>query len=240
MIGRLEKDASRIQNMFSSIAHRYDLLNRLLSIGRDRYWRRFAVSLLPPMGNLAKGLFLDVATGTADVAIEILRRYPDGVKIVGVDFSHRMLELARGKVARMGYQDRIDLQLGDAMSLPFEDRSFDGAIIAFGIRNLPDYRAGISEMSRVVREGGRVVILEFTNPTNRWIRGMYYLYFKNILPIIGEMISGKKGAYRYLPMSVLDFPDPHTLMDMMQEAGLKDVRYYTLTFGIVTVHVGVK
>ena len=235
-INEASKDPAKISSMFSSIAPRYDLLNRLLSLGFDRCWRRFAVNQLPKSEN-AK--FLDVATGTCDVALEIVKRYPDA-KVVGVDFSEGMLELGREKVKKAGLQDRIEVRFADVTSLPFEDNTFDASIIAFGIRNVQDYRKGIEELGRVLKSGGKVVILEFTSIQNRFFRRPYRFYITKILPLIGEIISGKKGAYKYLPSSMLDFPGPEEFKKTIEEAGLQDVKYYKLTFGITAVHVGTK
>jgi demethylmenaquinone methyltransferase/2-methoxy-6-polyprenyl-1,4-benzoquinol methylase len=187
-----------------------------------------------------KAIFLDVATGTGDVAIEIVKSHLPDVRVIGVDFSDKMLELGREKVRKAGYQNRIKLQFGDVNSLPFDDEIFDAAIMAFGIRNVQDYKQGIKEMVRVVKDGGKVVILEFTSVQNRFFRRSYHIYITKILPIIGEIISGKKGAYRYLPESVLEFLTPEELKKTMEEAGLREVKYYNLTFGITAVHVGVK
>ncbi|UCD34793.1 MAG: bifunctional demethylmenaquinone methyltransferase/2-methoxy-6-polyprenyl-1,4-benzoquinol methylase UbiE [Nitrospiraceae bacterium] len=229
------KDPAKIQSMFSTIARRYDLLNRVLSLGIDRRWRTFAVSQLPAV---SKGVFLDVATGTCDVALEIIRRQGPGAKVVGVDFSEGMLELGREKVRKSGNQERIEVRFADATTLPFEDNSFDASIIAFGIRNVRDYRKGISEMGRVVKSGGKVVILEFASVQSGFFRPLYVFYITRILPFIGEIISGKKGAYQYLPDSMLNFPPPEKLKEAMEESGLHDVHYHTLSFGITTVHVG--
>jgi demethylmenaquinone methyltransferase/2-methoxy-6-polyprenyl-1,4-benzoquinol methylase len=223
--------------MFSSIAHRYDLLNTLLSMGRDRFWRRFAVSQLPKAGT---GTFLDVATGTGDVAIEIVQQHNPAIKVTGIDFSEKMLELGREKIRKTGLQERIDIQFGDVTSLQFDDRTFEAAIISFGIRNIPDYRKGIREMARVLKDGGRLVILEFTSVQNRFFRWIYKAYLTKILPLIGGMISGEKSAYQYLSDSVLDFPNPDQLKKIMEDTGLKNVRFHKLTFSIVTVHVGTK
>jgi demethylmenaquinone methyltransferase/2-methoxy-6-polyprenyl-1,4-benzoquinol methylase len=231
------KDSLKIQAMFSSIAPRYDLLNRLLSLGRDRYWRRFAVNQLPKM---EAGMFLDGATGTGDVAIEIIKQHVADTRVIGIDFSEQMLEFGRKKIVKMGYQNQIDLRFGDITSLPFEDKTFDAAIIAFGIRNVKDYKQGIHEMTRVVKDGGKVVILEFTPSQNWLLKWPYHIYFTKVLPLIGEVISGRKGAYKYLPDSVLDFPNPEELGKIIQGIGLKEVKYYTLTLGIVAVHVGIK
>ena len=233
---KASKDPAKISTMFSSIAPRYDLLNRLLSLGFDSSWRRFAVNQLPKIDN-AK--FLDVATGTCDVALEIVKRYPDA-KVVGVDFSEGMLELGKLKVKKAGHQDRIEVRFADVTSLPFDDNTFDASIIAFGIRNVQDYKKGIEELGRVLKSGGKVVILEFTSIQNRFFRIPYRFYITKILPFIGEIISGKKGAYKYLPSSMLEFPGPEEFKKAIEETGLQDVRYYKLTFGITAVHVGTK
>ncbi|GAB4537209.1 MAG: bifunctional demethylmenaquinone methyltransferase/2-methoxy-6-polyprenyl-1,4-benzoquinol methylase UbiE [Thermodesulfovibrionia bacterium] len=234
---KLSKETTRIQQMFSSIAPHYDLLNRLLSLGRDRHWRRFAVSNLPM---IKKGIFLDVATGTGDVAIEIAQRYPRDVKIIGVDISEDMIKLGIKKIERLGLNNRIELQYGDVNNLPFEDGRFDAALIAFGIRNVENYERGIREMVRVVKDGGRVIILEFTSLKNPLFIRPYHCYVTRFLPFVGEILSGRKGAYRYLPDSMVDFPTPEGLRQIMEVAGLRDVQYFTLTFGITSLHVGVK
>jgi demethylmenaquinone methyltransferase/2-methoxy-6-polyprenyl-1,4-benzoquinol methylase len=235
-INEASKDPAKISSMFSAIAPRYDLLNRLLSLGFDSCWRRFAVKQLPKIDN-AK--FLDVATGTCDVALEIVKRYPDA-KVVGVDFSEGMLELGKEKVKKAGLQDRIEVRFADVTALPFDDNTFDASIIAFGIRNVQDYRKGIEELGRVLKSGGKVVILEFTSIQNRFFRKPYRFYITKILPFIGEIISGKKGAYKYLPSSMLEFPGPEEFKKVIEETGLQDVKYYKLTFGITAVHVGTK
>jgi demethylmenaquinone methyltransferase/2-methoxy-6-polyprenyl-1,4-benzoquinol methylase len=236
-MNKLAKDSFKIQAMFSSIAPRYDLLNRLLSLGRDRYWRRFAVNHLPKM---EAGMFLDAATGTGDVAIEIVKQRSSRTRVIGIDFSEQMLEFGRKKIVKIGYQEQIDLQFGDITSLPFEDKTFDAAIIAFGIRNVKDYKQGIHEMTRAVKDGGKVVILEFTPSQNLILKLPYHIYFTKVLPLIGEIISGRKGAYKYLSNSVLDFPNPEELKKTMEDIGLKEVKYYKLTLSIVTVHIGKK
>ncbi|RJQ17945.1 MAG: bifunctional demethylmenaquinone methyltransferase/2-methoxy-6-polyprenyl-1,4-benzoquinol methylase UbiE [Nitrospiraceae bacterium] len=231
------KDPAKIQAMFSTIAPRYDLLNKVLSLGIDGYWRKVAVNQMPRTGGGLR--FLDVATGTCDVALEIVKRCPDA-KVVGVDFSKGMLRLGKEKVQKAGHQDRIELRFADVVSLPFEDNAFDASIIAFGIRNVQEYKKGISEMGRVVKSGGKVVILEFTSLQNPFFRLPYRFYITKVLPFIGEIVSGKKGAYKYLPSSMLEFPGPEELKKAMEEAGLRDVKYYRLTLGVVAVHVGTK
>ncbi len=230
------KDPVKIQTMFSTIAPRYDLLNRVLSLGIDRRWRRFAVNQLVKRDNAH---YLDVATGTSDVALEIVNSI-QGSKVTGVDFSDGMLKLGKEKVRSAGLHDRIDVRFGDATDLPFDDNTFDGSIIAFGIRNVQDYKKGISEMGRVIKSGRKVVILEFTTVQSRIFKPLYVFYITRVLPFIGELISGKKGAYTYLPDSMLHFPVPDELKKAMEETGLQEVRYFKLTLGIVAVHVGTK
>ena len=226
-----------VKEMFSGIAHRYDLLNRLLSLRRDVYWRRFAVRELLKTGG---GFFLDVATGTGDCAIEILMQGEKRKKVVGVDFTSEMIYAGRKKIEREGLSDCITLLETNAMSLPFEDNYFDGVVSAFGVRNFSDIKRGIREMRRVIRKNGKVVILEFTNPSNKTFKKIYHLYFKRILPFIGGIISGKRYAYQYLPDSVIEFPDQKGLKKIMEDEGLGYVKYFNLTFGIVAVHAGVK
>jgi demethylmenaquinone methyltransferase/2-methoxy-6-polyprenyl-1,4-benzoquinol methylase len=228
------KDPGRISTMFTNIAPRYDLLNRVLSLGIDRRWRRFAVDLLPRPENPH---YLDVATGTCDVAVEITNRVP-GSRVTGVDFSEGMLRLGKEKVRSAGLTDRVRLQRGDATALPFADDTFDGSIIAFGIRNVNDYQKGLSEMGRVVKKGGRVVVLEFTSIQHPLFRVPYRFYITRVLPFIGELISGKRGAYKYLPSSMIEFPGPEEFSRIMESAGLVNVRHYRLSLGITAVHTG--
>jgi demethylmenaquinone methyltransferase / 2-methoxy-6-polyprenyl-1,4-benzoquinol methylase len=225
-----------IERMFSAIAPRYDLLNRLLSAGRDRAWRRAAVraAALPPGGRL-----LDVCTGTADMALEAARQYA-GAQIAGVDFSPSMVVLGRAKTARAGLGNRVALQVASAEALPCPDGAFDAVTVAFGLRNVPDCRQGLREMRRVLRPGGRAVVLEFTTPPNRLFRRLYLWYFHRVLPRIGRLISGHRSAYDYLPASVADFPSPEGVAAWMRETGFRDVSYRLMTCGIVAIHVGVR
>jgi demethylmenaquinone methyltransferase/2-methoxy-6-polyprenyl-1,4-benzoquinol methylase len=225
-----------VEQMFSAIAPRYDLLNRLLSAGRDRSWRRAAVAAtaLP-----REGALLDVCTGTADVALEAARQFPHA-RIVGVDFSRPMIALGIGKVERARLSDRIALQVAPAEALPFPDDSFDAATVAFGLRNIPDRLRGLREMRRVLRPGGRAVILEFGTPPLPLFRGVYLWYFHRVLPWIGRIVSGHPTAYSYLPASVADFPSPEGLATWLRDAGFREVSYRPLTAGIVAIHVGVK
>lgn len=233
----MEPTGQRVQRMFSSIAHRYDLLNHLLSLGIDRSWRRKAVAGLPAV---RAGFYLDVATGTADVALEISRRLPEAGRIVGIDFSFPMLRRGKEKVARSGRGNFIRLLYGDALHLPFADSVFDGITIAFGLRNLTDPLRGVQEMARVLKPGGRLAILEFATPSRSWLRSLYLFYFLRLLPWVGGCISGNPQAYRYLPESVLHFPEREALGGLFKEAGLEYVTYRNLTGGIAVLYSGSK
>lgn len=225
-----------IRDMFDRIAPRYDLLNRVLSLGIDRRWRRFAVRQLNvPRG----GMVLDIATGTGDVALEIARQTDPTVRIVGSDFTQGMLVLGRDKIAASPYCGRIQLVNAPCEAMPHPDALFDGITIAFGIRNVVDRQQGLREMARVLKPGGRAVILEFATPRNMLFRGIYYFYFRRVLPWLGGLIS-QRSAYQYLPDSVLEFPDRATFKRMMEEAGFTDVRIHDLTGGIAAVHVGTR
>ena len=214
--------------MFAGISRRYDFLNRLLSLGRDKHWRRFAAALLP------SGYILDVCSGTGDVAIEVSKKS----NVIASDFCVEMLQLCTRKIKKR-IIDNIYCIRNDAENLSFKDETFNGAIVAFGIRNVADIKKALSEMHRVVKKGGKVVILEFSQPENKVFKWVYYLYFQKILPFIGAVVSKKKGAYSYLPSSVMAFPERNEFVELMKEAGLADIEFYDLTFGIVTVYAGV-
>ena len=224
------------RKMFTSIAPRYDFLNRLLSVGQDKYWRQRAIDLLDPMGNER---ILDVATGTGDVVIEVAKRNLS-VKIFGIDFSQRMLDLGRIKIARNGYNQAVSLQIGSGECLPFADESFDGVICAFGIRNFADVQLGLREFFRVLKPGGRVVVLEFSIPQNQFLKTAYEWYFNLILPKIGNIISGHSNAYSYLHESVANFPSQKKFIKWIEKIGFKKVSFSELTFGIVSIHRGYK
>jgi demethylmenaquinone methyltransferase/2-methoxy-6-polyprenyl-1,4-benzoquinol methylase len=225
-----------VKKMFSSIAGSYDLLNRLFSLGIDVRWRRELASEMPRDGDLP---FLDVATGTADVALTLEKRCPGHRLIVGADFTLPMLQMGAAKVSGHGAQ-RIRLLAGDAYNLPFQDDSFGAATIAFGLRNLAHRVDGLKEMFRILAPGGRAVILEFS-PMDRPVAGpLFRFYFHRVMPFLGGIISGDRKAYRYLPESVDRFPDPVQLEEEMIEAGFTDVKYRSLTMGIAFLHVGKK
>ncbi|NJD63404.1 MAG: bifunctional demethylmenaquinone methyltransferase/2-methoxy-6-polyprenyl-1,4-benzoquinol methylase UbiE [Deltaproteobacteria bacterium] len=231
---RMDDRNREIGAMFSSIAPKYDFLNRLLSFGRDRHWRRQAVSQVRPERG---GRHLDVATGTADVALEILRRKGAGTFVAGADISMEMMKIGRRKAMVSGKEGKAAFVRAPAEALPFRDGVFDSASIAFGIRNVVDRGRGLSEMCRVVRPGGRVVVLEFSRPEGSIFGALYRFYFSRVLPRIGGLVS-KRSAYTYLPESVQSFPSPPAFAAMMQAAGCASVEYRPLTFGIVTLYVG--
>ena len=236
----LSKDTTSItlqtREMFTSIAPRYDFLNRLLSVGHDKYWRKRAVDLLDPVGT---DHILDVATGTCDMVIEIARRKLSA-RIFGIDFSQRMLDFGITKVAQNNYNQSISLQIGSGECLPFANESFDGLICAFGIRNFANVQMGLREFYRVLKPGGRIVILEFSVPQNQFFNTFYDWYFNLILPRIGNLISGHSKAYSYLPQSVANFPNQKKFAEWIEKIGFEKVSFAELTFGIVSIHRGFK
>ena len=229
--------ANQIQEMFNAVAPKYDFLNRLLSVGCDRYWRKAAVSEFKSFGNKA---FLDVATGTADIPLEISKRYPKPTQIVGMDFSLSMLKLGNKKISDNKLSKTIKLIPGSAENIPFKDQSFDGVITSFGVRNFTDAKKGLREMHRILKPNGEIVVLEFSFPKNMILRWLYRYYFEKILPITGQIISGHKIAYSYLPSSVIKFPQGETFKKMLECSGFKNISLKPLTLGIVTLYKGIK
>jgi demethylmenaquinone methyltransferase/2-methoxy-6-polyprenyl-1,4-benzoquinol methylase len=219
--------------MFDRIAARYDLLNRLISFGLDRGWRR---RLVRALGCSGPAKVLDVATGTGDVALTIAQMLPEST-VTGVDPSVGMLEIGRQKVSAAGLGARVDLQEGDAQAMPFEAGSFDAACISFGIRNVPDRLAGVREMTRVTRSGGRVVILELGEPNPGLFGGAARLHMDWLVPRLGALLTDG-DAYRYLRESIAAFPPPESFAGLMREAGLSAVRYDRLSFGVATLYLG--
>lgn len=232
-VGDRQDKARDVQQMFASIAPRYDLLNRVLSFGVDRFWRELATRAAL-QGR--PSTLLDVATGTGDFALSLKRHSPQ-THITGSDFVSQMLDIARQKASAQGLN--IQFEEGDALHLPYASSSFDALTCSFGFRNFADYAAGLSEFARVLRVGGRLVILEFPPPSRGLFGTVFRFYFRQILPRIGGLISGNAGAYSYLPESVLAFPEPPELCRMMREAGF-EVRYQELTFGIAGLWIGNK
>lgn len=224
-----------VRSLFDAIARRYDLLNHLLSGGFDLYWRRQAIRSLEPFH---PSRILDVATGTADLAIAAARLQPR--EIVGVDFAEAMLTLGKQKVRNRNLDGMISLCLGDAEQLDFTDDTFDAGMVAFGVRNFEHLDTGIGEMFRVIKPGGRIVVLEFSRPRIFPFNLLYRLYFLTILPRIGRYISGHPEAYRYLPDTVMQFPDGDAFLAVLQKIGFQDTRGRTLTFGIASLYTGTK
>ena len=224
----------RVAAMFDRIARPYDAMNRVMTAGLDVRWRKLAAK---ETGVGAGASVLDCCCGTADLSLELGRLVGPSGEVVGVDFSEGMLERGRAKVARKGL-DHVTLLHGDALDLPFEDDRFAAATVAFGIRNVADLGAGLRELVRVVRPGGRVVCLEITTPERGPAARFHRLWFDRMVPRVGQMIDRGDSAYTYLPASVRRFPGPTVLGEVMYDAGLDDVRFRSLGGGIVALHVG--
>lgn len=233
-VGEVEGKGERIEAMFDAIAPRYDLLNRVLSLGIDQHWRTKAIRLLE---SEHPQRILDVATGTADLAIKAERQLHPR-EVVGVDLSEEMLRYGRVKVDRLGLNPRITLVKGDAERLPFDDASFDAVLVAFGVRNFEDLDAGLRDIRRVLRPGGSLVVLEFSRPRATPIKELYSFYSRNVLPRIGSLVSSDSGAYQYLPDSVAAFPDGPDFLARMQGAGYERLVWKPLTFGIASIYKG--
>lgn len=227
-----EEKAAAVRRMFGAIASRYDLLNHLLSLNIDRRWRRRAVDWLLE-GRGPRGRFLDACAGTLDFAVELAARRGFEGWVVGCDFAIPMLERGRQKAEGLP----LEPAAADALRLPFPDATFDGATVGFGVRNLADLEAGLRELRRVLRPGGRLLILEFTTPRWQPFRALYFFYFLHVLPRVGSLVSGHGSAYAYLPASVLEFPEPERLADMLRDAGFGRVEWRTWTGGIVAAHL---
>ena len=224
-----------VRRIFSEIAPRYDLLNHLLSFNIDKRWRERAIGELG-WGRAPAGTFVDLCAGTLDVGTQLVRQAGFRGLVLGTDFAEPMLRAGVGKAPR----ERLAPVNADALALPLRDGSADGAIVAFGIRNLADLDAGLREVHRVLMPGARFVILEFSTPRSAVVRAGYHAYFHNLLPLIGGLVSGHRTAYRYLPESVANFPVQEELAARMRGAGFRDVRYRDLTLGVAAIHVGTK
>jgi demethylmenaquinone methyltransferase / 2-methoxy-6-polyprenyl-1,4-benzoquinol methylase len=217
--------------MFSQIARRYDFLNHVLSGNVDKRWRRIVATRVREKLPSSRACILDVACGTGDLSLTLFEI--TGAGVVGTDFCRPMLDIAAGKTS-----GRIRLIEGDALDLPFRDGTFDAATIAFGLRNLSNVESGLAELSRVLKPGGWVAVLEFSRPANAILRPLFNLYFRKVLPLMGGLVSGSRGAYTYLPASVQKFPDQSQLSLLMEQAGFVQVVYENLTGGIAALHLG--
>lgn len=240
----VDKSGERIQRMFGEISGRYDFLNHFLSGGTDIYWRWRTVRRVAPAGELP---ILDVCCGTGDLSIAYWKKGRKQVPVCGTDFTPEMIEIAQAKAAKFGNAadpesaTGMKFSVADTLQLPFDDDSFQIVSVAFGIRNVSNTVAGLREMTRVCAPGGRVAVLEFSMPRNRVFGALYRWYFRNVLPRIGQFVArNKEAAYNYLPQSVAAFPQDEEFTGMMQEAGLTETTFTSLTFGIATLYVGVK
>jgi demethylmenaquinone methyltransferase/2-methoxy-6-polyprenyl-1,4-benzoquinol methylase len=229
-------EKNKVAEMFNSIASGYDFLNRTLSLGTDRIWRRKLRKMLD-VANPA--VILDVATGTGDLAIECAKsKNTKTRKITGIDISEKMLEKGREKIKRKHLGDCIDLRYGDSENLEFDSNTFDAVVVGFGVRNFENLEKGLNEMHRVTKPSGKVFILDFSMPRNPFVRAIYGFYFFRILPFIGKMVSGNNHAYRYLPESVSHFPQYEQMTSLMNKAGFANTKYQPLTFGIAVIYSG--
>lgn len=222
--------------MFDNIAPDYDKLNHILSLNIDKRWRKKAVRELADEARPMK--VLDVACGTGDFTIEIAKKVAKGSEVVGVDISDGMIAVGKEKIAKNGIN--ADMIVADCEALPYDEGTFDRISVGFGVRNFEHLELGLSEMYRVLTPGGKLVILELSVPSNRFIRWCYKLYFLKILPFIGGLVSGDKGAYKYLPASVLRFPAPDKFMEIMKSAGFDTVEHRSLTMGVCRMYIGKK
>jgi len=225
----------QVAEMFDNIAGNYDFLNHFLSLGIDIYWRKRLVKHLKKQ---APKHILDVATGTGDLAIAMLKSNPE--KVIGIDISKGMLEVGRKKMKDKGLEDRISLKQADSENLPFEDNTFDAVTVSFGARNFENLEKGLSEMCRVMRPGGKLYILEFSQPTIFPFKQTYQFYFKYILPLVGKMVSKDNAAYTYLPESVGAFPYGSKLNNIIEKCGYSNAHNHPLTMGIATIYIAEK
>lgn len=222
--------------MFDNIARRYDFLNRLLSLGIDKIWRKKAIEQLRAKN---PKIILDVATGTADVALETARRLQPE-RIIGVDISNEMLNYGRRKIAKQSLGHIIELRQGDSENLPFQDNTFDAITVAFGVRNFENLEAGLSEMRRVLKDNGKLVVLEFSKPDVFPFKQIFHFYFRNILPLIGKWTSQDSRAYSYLYESVQAFPEGEAFLNILQKTGYKTYQCKKLTLGICSIYTAEK
>ncbi len=226
--------ARAVREMFGGIARRYDFLNHFLSLNTDKRWRRLVRKKLQDVLLRSDALVLDVACGTGDLSLELQR--DSEARIIGTDFCRPMLAIAAEKTLKQN--EKVPYIEGDALSLPFADKSFDAVTIAFGLRNLANWADGLRELRRILKTGGKLAILEFSLPIVPGFRQLFNFYFTSVLPRIGGAVSGSRGAYEYLPDSVSRFPDQKNLAKMMRETGFESVEYQNLTGGIAAIHLG--
>lgn len=231
-----EDKKAAVESMFDSIAWRYDFLNHFLSFGIDRSWRKTAIRIISK--HYKNPQILDVATGTGDLAIAAMKLDP--VKIYGIDISLNMLAIGREKVSKLGLSGKIELIPGDSEKIPFGDNMFDVSMVAFGVRNFADPLKGLIEMRRVIRDGGMIMVLEFSRPKGFPFRPVYNFYFRNILPFFGKLFSKDKAAYDYLPDSVMKFPDNEEFLNLLVFAGFSNTEQLKLNGGVASIYTGIK
>ena len=234
---RLEPSPNGVRQMFNRISHRYDILNRLLSFGTDVSWRRKMAHFFPPH---ADQQVLDLATGTADQILALFERTDKVRSGIGMDLAEKMLEIGRKKIERRGLSEVITLEVGDATAIPVGKETFDVVTISFGIRNVTHVAKGIEEMYRVLKPGGRVLILEFSLPRSRLVRGGYLFYLRHILPRVGALVSGAPLAYRYLNETIETFPYGEVFCNLLRAEGFTAVEAHPLTFGVAMLYRGDK
>ncbi len=229
---------SQVKEMFDRIAVRYDFLNHLLSLGIDKGWRKKAISALPDGDSM---YILDIATGTGDLAIDALKWNPKkDIQILGVDISPEMLRIANHKINLKGISQNFRVEIGDAENLDFLENTFDSVMVSFGARNFENLNQGLKEIHRVLKPNGKLIILEFSKPTWSPFKEIYFFYFKNILPFLGEILSKDRGAYRYLQKSVLEFPDGLDFTTILNQLGFMHTNYQPLSLGICTLYTALK
>lgn len=234
-----EEDAQveQIRKMFNNIAHKYDLLNQLISFGSCNKWRKKLIKIL---GTFSPKKILDIATGTGDLAIDIVKNIPTVESVVGVDISEEMMHIAKHKVIKKKMENKITFQKGDASNLGFDDETFDAVTISFGIRNFSELEKSMQEAYRVLKHGGVFIFIELTEPTNKIIRPLYKTYTKYIMPYIGKVISGDSQAYKYLPESIKQFPAREQLVEKIDKVGFENTFYRSLPMGTSTIYFGLK
>lgn len=226
----------QVRAMFNNIAPAYDMMNRMMTMGIDRRWRRKAVRAVADTHPKA---VLDIATGTGDLAISLARNIADA-HITGIDLSDGMLNVGREKVSTAGLDQRIDFQVGDALNLPFADNTFDAITVAFGVRNFEHLRDGYAEMFRVLRPGATLCVLELSTPANAFVKPFYNIYTRGIIPLVGRVVSRDSSAYTYLPRTIRAVPARQTMTEIMTDAGFTNARYRSLTFGVCTMYLATK
>jgi demethylmenaquinone methyltransferase/2-methoxy-6-polyprenyl-1,4-benzoquinol methylase len=227
----------QVAQMFDNISHSYDFLNHFFSLGIDVLWRKKAIRILKRENPQT---VLDVATGTADFALEAMRMHVGAKKIIGVDISEGMLEVGRKKVAARGFSEVVQLRYGDSENLPFDDNSFDAYTVAFGVRNFQNLENGLKDMLRVLKPGALGIVLEFSQPRRFPIKQLFGFYFKFVMPTIGKLVSKDSRAYTYLPESVQSFPSGKDFLAVMQSAGYRDCKSISLSGGIASIYLGRK